>query len=197
MAVVLRAPWGMSLKSEFDPLFMVTWDNQAQETWKLISFPKYDMPLTLSVWLPSSSPGYFKIPLDVTLSSRMHAADLARQTRDWELPVSTLAWLKLLPLCFPSKRNSLSLPVKGQQKACVLKETKRFTNCNERQSEKCFQSTCSCIPGNGFLWFLKLWWVGDDGTTENVGDNSLPSKIIWLVIGHLFLFLLVLDFNFN
>lgn len=109
MAVVLRAPWGMSLKLEFDPLFMVAWDNQVQETWKLISFPKYDMPLTLSVWLPSSSPGYFKIPLDVTLSSKMHAAGPVWELRDSGLPLGAGAQLKHLLLCFPSKRNSITV----------------------------------------------------------------------------------------
>lgn len=81
MAVVLRAPWGMSLKLEFDPLFMVTWDNQPQQTWKLISFQKYDMPLTLSVWIRCARFEYFKIPLDVTLSSRIQTICLVQYER--------------------------------------------------------------------------------------------------------------------
>lgn len=81
MAVVLRAPWGMSLKLEFDPLFMVTWDNQPQQTWKLISFQKYDMPLTLSVWIQCARFEYFKIPLDVTLSSRIQTLCLVLYKR--------------------------------------------------------------------------------------------------------------------
>lgn len=77
------------------------------------------MPLTLSALLPYSSPGYFKIPLDVTLSSRMHAAHLVWEMRlgaaSWRLcPVEALA--SLLPI---KDKLHLSLPVKGQGKACV------------------------------------------------------------------------------
>lgn len=130
MAVVLRAPWGMSLKSEFDPLFMVTWDNQAQETWTLISFPKYDMPLTVSVWLPYISPGYFKIPLDVTLSLRMHAADLVWEMRDSALPLGAFAQLKHLLSISHQREIPSQSSSKRPVKACVLKEMKQFTNCN-------------------------------------------------------------------
>lgn len=115
MAVVLRAPWGMSLKLEFDPLFMVTWDNQVQESWKLISFPKYDMSLTLSVWLPSSSPGYFKNPFrchsvfkNACCRSCVRAEGLGASS--WRrCPVEALASL------FPIKEKfHHSLPGKGQ-----------------------------------------------------------------------------------
>lgn len=46
----------------------------------------------------------------------------------------------------------------------------------------------------GYFSFLELQCVVDYGAIENLGDNSLPYKIIWLAIVHLFWFLCSLFF---
>lgn len=188
MAVVLRAPWGMSLKLEFDPLFMVTWDNQAHETWKLISFPKYDMPLTLSVWLPSSSPGYFKIPLDVTLSSRMQAADPVCEMRDSELPLGALAQLKHLLVSFPSKRNPTTVfQQKTREGLCFLRKKK--SNLLIVINVSLGSIFNLLVQAFQVLWLFKAVVYGRIWDHREPWKELFPYKMIHLVTIHLLLFL--------